>query len=80
MTYRGHVKDGVVVLDPPRALPEGAKVEVRLVESLREESAEEKQPPTVAERLAPFIGKLKGLPADLSTNHDHYLYGAPKRR
>jgi hypothetical protein len=29
MTYRGHVKQGVIVLDPPAQLPEGAEVEVR---------------------------------------------------
>ena len=30
--------------------------------------------------LKPIIGKGKGLPADYSTNHDHYLFGAPKRK
>jgi len=29
MTYRGHVKQGVIVLDSPVQLPEGAEVEVR---------------------------------------------------
>jgi hypothetical protein len=29
MTYRGHVKQGVIILDPPAQLPEGAEVEVR---------------------------------------------------
>lgn len=28
MSYRGHVKDGVVVLDPPGALPDGTEVRV----------------------------------------------------
>ena len=32
MTYRGHVKQGVIVLDPPGELPEGAEVEVRAAE------------------------------------------------
>ena len=31
MTYRGRVKNGAVVLDPPVELPEGAPVEVTLV-------------------------------------------------
>jgi hypothetical protein len=31
MTYRGHVKNGAVVLDAPAALPEGAAVEVVVV-------------------------------------------------
>ncbi len=31
MTYRGHVINGAVVLDPPASLPEGAAVEVNVV-------------------------------------------------
>jgi hypothetical protein len=31
MTYRGHVRNGAVVLDDPAVLPEGAAVEVRVV-------------------------------------------------
>lgn len=33
MTYRGHVKQGVIVLDPPAQLPEGAVVEVHASET-----------------------------------------------
>lgn len=29
--------------------------------------------------LMEFAGKAEGLPKDLSANHDHYLYGTPKR-
>ena len=39
-----------------------------------------KRPLTLYERLKPFAGAIKGLPPDLSDNHDHYLYGAAKRR
>ena len=31
MVYRGRVKNGVVVLDPPSALPEGVEVRVEIV-------------------------------------------------
>lgn len=31
MTYRGHVRNGAVVLDPPVQLPEGASVEVNVI-------------------------------------------------
>ncbi len=31
------------------------------------------------EELKPFLGMTSDLPADASTNVDHYLYGAPKR-
>jgi hypothetical protein len=30
MTYKGHIKNGTVVLDQPVALPEGAEVNVDL--------------------------------------------------
>jgi hypothetical protein len=35
--------------------------------------------PTHAEILKDFIGCLKDLPSDAAHNHDHYLYGAPKK-
>lgn len=70
MTYRGRVKNGVVVLDPPASLPEGAEVEV--VPARQEQSA-----PTLADRYKDIIGIAEGLPADSSQNHYHHLYGAP---
>jgi hypothetical protein len=72
MTYRGRVKNGVIVLDPPASLPEGAEVEVAPM-------SDESQPPTWAEVFKDIIGKAEGLPADSSRNHDHYLYGVPKK-
>jgi hypothetical protein len=30
--------------------------------------------------LLEIIGTADDLPADLSINHDHYLYGTPKRQ
>jgi hypothetical protein len=39
MTYRGHVKQGVIVLDPPVRLPEGAEVEVRASEQISADAA-----------------------------------------
>ncbi len=35
---------------------------------------------TLYELFKPIIGKGVGLPADYSYNHDHYLYGTPKRK
>jgi hypothetical protein len=72
MTYRGHVKQGVIVLDPPAQLPEGAEVEVRAKEHIPAHT-------TWADVLRDVIGKAEGLPADSSVNHDHYLYGASKK-
>ena len=73
MTYRGRIKNGIVVLlEPSTALPEGSEVEVRPVTA--DESI-----PTLYERYKDFIGIAEGLPADLAENHDHYIHGAPKR-
>ncbi len=80
MEYRGHVEAGRVLLDEPTVLPDGTVVSVRPLKRARKASPRRRRPPTLAERLAPFIGKAKGLPADASTNLDHYLYGLPKRK
>ena len=68
------------MLDAPVDLPDGAEVEVTPVKPRSAEPEEGATLPTLAERLAPFIGKLKGLPPDLSANLDHYLYGTPKKQ
>ena len=85
MTVRGKVKNGKVLLDKPRAFPDGTEVEVRSVKKsrkARKTGVKKKKPPprSLAERYAAFIGKAKGLPADMSVNLDHYLYGLPKRQ
>ena len=76
MTYRGHVHNGVVVLEEPIVLPEGASVEIDLVDDDKEakESGD-----TLYEQLAPLVGAAKGLPPDLATNHDLYLHGQFKK-
>jgi hypothetical protein len=71
MTYTGHVKSGVIVLDGAVSLPEGLEVRVEPVEGER--------PRTLAERLRDVVGVSKGLPSDMARNHDHYLHGAPKQ-
>ena len=78
MTYRGVVKDGVVVLEGDVKLPDGAKVDVSLP-ALQDPVSGDENGPTLYDRLKPVIGKAKGLPADASRNVDHYLYGHPKR-
>jgi hypothetical protein len=80
MVYRGRVKNGVVVLEGPSPLEEGAEVSVRPLRKRRRRSSKKKRPPTLYERLRPFVGKVKDLPPDASINLDHYLYGAPKRQ
>ena len=72
MVYRGHVRNGVVMLDEMPDLPEGTEVQVAVMPPGDEAS-------TLGERLMKFAGKLEGLPPDLARNHDHYLHGAPKK-
>ena len=72
ITYRGRVQNGVIVPEPRARLPEGIEVEFSPVE-------DDPSIPTLAEQFKDIIGIAEGLPPDSSTNHDHYLYGVPKR-
>ena len=74
MTYRGRVKNGVVVLDDPAALGEGTVVRVEPVGMGDDDGAADG--PSALFR-APERAKETGIP-DLAINHDHYLYGHPK--
>jgi hypothetical protein len=77
MTFQGHVRNGVVLLDDGATLPEGAAVRVELV--LARQGPPPTETPPLYDSLEPFIGKAEGLPADMSVNLDHYLYGTAKR-
>ena len=80
MTYHGKVRDGVIVLDPPVNLPEGSEVEVSPLPANAEASIPGgADGPTLAEIFKDWIGKAEGMPSDSSLNHDHYLYGVPKK-
>jgi hypothetical protein len=78
MGYNGHVKNGIVVLDDPVQLPEGAKVRVEILES-GEEVLVDEDGQTLGQKLLKHAGKAVGLPPDAARNHDHYLYGTPKK-
>lgn len=68
MTYRGCVKNGVVVLDNPGVLAEGAEVQVEISPNRPNHGGL-----SLAQRLASVIGKAEGMPADWAENHDAYL-------
>ena len=74
MTYRGKVKNGVVVLEASASLPEGTVVRVEPVEARTHKNGA-----TVYQRLARMAGKATGLPPDLARRHDHYLHGQARR-
>ena len=71
MTYRGRVKNGVIVLDDPTPLPEGTEVCV--------EPLPTPPPMTLADRFQNVIGQASDLPSDMAQQHDHYIHGVPKR-
>ncbi len=70
MAYRGTYKNGVVTLDEPAPLSDGQRVTIEL------EATES----TATQRLLKLAGNFADSPADASVDHDHYLYGAPKRK
>jgi hypothetical protein len=76
MTYRGTVRQGVVVLEPGAAPPEGADVTV--TEVVRP-SAAVNPTQTPGAWLMRYAGAVKGLPSDLARNHDHYIHGTPRK-
>ena len=79
MEREGVVQNGVIVPNGDCPLPDGTKVLYRPSESAAEESL-----PTLGERLRRLAERFEAepcdLPSDLSINHDHYLYGTPKRQ
>lgn len=70
MSFTATVVNGTIKLPDDVDLPDGTVVRV--------EPAEE-EPKTLAERYASFIGIIDDPRTDLALNHDHYLYGCPKK-
>jgi hypothetical protein len=76
MTFTGHIQNGQVVFDAPVPLPDGTEVRVTPAEP---PAALADRPKTLAERWAGIAGMTVDLPEDAAAQHDHYLYGTPKR-
>jgi hypothetical protein len=72
MTYKGHVENGVIVLDDETTLPEGTTVHV---EPLASEGEFDK----LRQDLLSLAGIAKGMPNDMARNHDHYLHGTRRK-
>ena len=81
MVYRGHVKGGVVVLEPSAVLPEGVEVRVEIVVAPAQDEGPllDEHGETLGKKLMKYAGRAVGLPEDAAISHDHYLYGTPKR-
>ena len=75
MSITATVENDTIKLPSGVHLPDGTTVKIEaLAEPVR-------QPPgkTFAERYRKYIGVCKDAPSDLADNHDHYLYGRPRR-
>jgi hypothetical protein len=68
--FSGHYDGRVIVPDQPLSLPVGQPLEIR-VETRKVEGQ--------FADLAAFAADLPDSPGDLSAQHNHYLYGTPKR-
>ena len=79
MTYRGRVKNGVVVLEAGVRLREGTAVRVEPMGEAETSSEGAPEARQLREGLLAFSGVVKEGPADLAHNHDHYLHGTPRR-
>jgi hypothetical protein len=79
LTYRGKVKNGVIVLENSTVLPEGTIVTVRPLKGKRTPAKPTKRRTKVSGELAKLAGQAKDLPADAARNLDHYLYGRAKQ-
>lgn len=72
MSITATVENDTIKL-PVGALPNGTQVRIELVPTPVE------PPKSFSQRYAKFIGSVSTGVGDLAANHDHYLYGTPKR-
>jgi hypothetical protein len=88
-TYKGIVKNGVVILPQGAVLPEGAVVDVHPSQVPRRGRWIETDRPALdltaqqaeldASELASMAAATSELPMDMADEHDHYLHGLPRR-
>ncbi len=78
MTFRAHSDGKVIIPDEPVEIPSGAVLNVTV-----EEVPAEAKPHSSRETLLRLAREAEAmdvdLPTDLAAQHDHYLYGSPKR-
>ena len=77
VAIKGHFDGKVFVPDEPVDLPRGQAL-VWHVEVPVDPPATKPQGQGLMAALRPHIGSVT-MPADWSLEHDHYLYGTPKR-
>ena len=71
VSYKGKVKNGVVILPRNAKLRNGTEVKVTPITGSQDDD--------FTDMLVSVSKKVRGLPRDLAAQHDHYLYGTSKR-
>jgi hypothetical protein len=78
MTFTGQVVDGQVILSDPLPLPNGTTVKVEAIVAEPQTRPVADRSGAMLDRYRSVVGKID-LPVDAAEQHDHYLYGTPKR-
>jgi hypothetical protein len=76
MSLEGRVHDGMIVFEQPLPLAEGTRVRIEVL--VPKDHAGEGAG-SLLDELGDVVGAVDDLPEDLAAEHDHYLYGTPKR-
>ena len=79
MTLTGVVKNGAVLLENGRTIPDGTHVQVIIPDSAVNQPAPGGESRPSLAGLMKYAGCLPDLPADFAEQHDHYIHGTPKR-
>ncbi len=72
MTLTARVHNHSIALPEDVSIAEGTLVEIHTLE-------EAPKPPRGGAWMLKYAGVADDLPADAAAQHDHYLYGTPKR-
>lgn len=72
MSYKGTVKNGVVVLPPEAQLPEGSQVEITPLETQVDD-------PPFLRAILNLARPRPDWPEDFALNHAHHTKGHPKK-
>jgi len=57
------------------SLEDGTEVRVEPVKPVKKRAARK----SLGQKMLEHAGTVKGAPTDLAKNHDHYLYGRPRK-
>jgi hypothetical protein len=75
LTIKAHFDGRVFIPEQPVNLPAGAVVEIPLPTPMPKSP----RPLVALAEIAQMFPDNPDLPEDLAAQHDHYLYGTPKR-